>query len=411
MAGLFLQFAKPLFFIFCSGVLLYMIYKEVARYAMNEDASSISFKKFNASPRDKYPTFTLCFHGKNGETIWNNTLFQQPNKEISRYSKMITGKSNATKDEIRNLPNFSSVAINLKNMVKEFYSIDENSQKINRWILKKENSVPSLTNPLLSPNNSSSWPFYVSFQNPEKICFTRNVTYKKNEVKLKDIITLNSKLLDDLRGTGQLFVYVHYPQHTIRSFGEEVAFLLLAKKSGDLNKTLRIKISGVNVIRKRLDANIPCNIYAGDQDTYFREAVIEKVRCIPPYWKPFVNESSFVSSACESSDQLREAYFNSRHASVRNEVLNADSLPCTEMSVSSSIELKTNKSDLSLVFHYRAKQYMETITTRDYVLGDLLSGIGGFVGMFLGYGLFQVPEIIPALSHCLSWAIETKNNV
>ena len=38
---------------------------------------------------------------------------------------------------------------------------------------------------------------------------------------------LIKKILDQLNGNGQLFIYVHYPQHTIRSFGEEVAFLLL----------------------------------------------------------------------------------------------------------------------------------------------------------------------------------------
>ena len=36
---------------------------------------------------------------------------------------------------------------------------------------------------------------------------------------------------------------------------------------------------------------------------------------------------------------------------------------------------------------------METINTRAYVLGDLVSSAGGFVGMFLGFGLFQLPEI------------------
>ena len=80
---------------------------------------------------------------------------------------------------------------------------------------------------------------------------------------------------------GQLFLYVHYPDHTIRSFGEEVAFLLLSKKSGDINKILRIKISGVNVIRKRLDAKKPCNPDADDQDSYFRNVIVSNLSCIP----------------------------------------------------------------------------------------------------------------------------------
>ena len=45
---------------------------------------------------------------------------------------------------------------------------------------------------------------------------------------------------------------------------------------------------------------------------------------------------------------------------------------------------------------------METVNTRAYVVGDLLSSIGGFIGMFLGFGLLQVPEILSTLSHSIN---------
>ena len=90
----------------------------------------------------------------------------------------------------------------------------------------------------------------------------------------------------------------------------------------------------------------------------------------------------------------------SQSPAVRREIFNKNE-PCTEMSVSSSIEAKTNKSDLILVFHYRAKNYMETTNTRAYILGDLVSSAGGFVGMFLGFGLFQLPEIFSSFSNSI----------
>ena len=394
-----LSFTKLIFFFICSMILIVMVYFEAKRYLMNEDSSSISFKEFNVSPQDTYPSFTLCFQGDKGDTIYNTS------KDVSlQYWKTITGKINATEKEIDILPDFSSITIELRNMVKEFYTLDESNHKVNKWELEKKHSIPSLSNQLVSPSNSSVWPFYISYQNPDKICFTKNVTIQPQDIKQKDVIILSTRLLDQLTGLGQLFIYVHYSHHTIRSFGEEVAFLLLTKKSGDLNKILRIKISGVNVIRKRLDAKTPCNPDANDQDSFFRNVIVSNLSCIPPYLKPFYMNETEVDRylPCETSAKLRKAYFMTRAASVRNEILGKDASPCSEMSVSSSIEMKTNRSDLSLVFHYRTKEFMETVNTRGYVIGDLLSSVGGFIGMFLGYGLFQVPEILDALSYRIS---------
>ena len=49
---------------------------------------------------------------------------------------------------------------------------------------------------------------------------------------------------------------------------------------------------------------------------------------------------------------------------------------------------------------------METVNTRAYVVGDLVSSVGGFIGMFLGYGLYQVPEILSSLTHSITRIIK-----
>ena len=394
---------KHFFFAICMSAVLTMICLEIVRYTKNDDASIISFKRFNASPKDKYPSFTLCFQTgeAKGEAIFDvNQLGAISDIRPLRYWKLITGKINTTVDEVKQLSYFSNVTIKMQNLVRQLYTIGDDLKKSNKWALKKVHAKPSAGNPLISDSSSSSWPFYVSYQNPDKICFTRSVSYKKDEVKLKDGVILDSQVLDELHGSGYLYLYVHYPHHTIRSFGEEVAFLLLTKKSGDINKTLRIKISGVNVIRKRIDANSPCDSSVDDQDSYFRSEVIQKLGCIPPYWKSLIDSNHSPLSLCVSSIKLRDAYKYAQRMILRREIY-SKSEPCTEMSVSSSIEAKTNKSNLILVFHYRAKNYMDTTNTRAYVVGDLVSSAGGFVGMFLGFGLFQLPEIFSSFSNSI----------
>ena len=121
----FVRISQFLFFIICSSMLLYMISKEVMRYMNNDDESSIEFKKFNASPEDKYPAFSLCFDEMKrsyGKAIYNTTLFPKLDrrKQPARYWKLITGKKNSTNEEIKSLQDFSSVTIKLKKLLQFF---------------------------------------------------------------------------------------------------------------------------------------------------------------------------------------------------------------------------------------------------------------------------------------------------
>ena len=408
---------KTIFFFICFCLLLRMIFKEVLRYRKNDDASSIAFKKFNESPQDKYPTFTLCFQGnrvdaKWRETIYNNKLLAASGNTPSKYWKMITGNKNATKEEIRNLPDFSSITIKLRSMIKEFSTIDDNNRAINEWRLRNNTfSSPSKSNPLIALTDSSEWPFYITYQSPDKVCFSRKVAFEQNVIKLYDRVTLASAMLDKLSGQGLVFLYVHYEGHMIRNFGKEVAFLSLTEKSGDINKTLRIKISAVNVIRRRSDAKTACNPNVDDQDTVFRNSVMKKSGCIPPYWRTMSNGSQLGLSLCSSSNQLEKAYVYTRNGSLRKELLSDDNTPCTEMTVSSSIEMKTDKKDLLLVFHYRSDNYMETTNTRAYHFESLWSSLGGLVGLFMGFSLLQLPGVLSTLWSLMINVITRKNKL
>ena len=59
-----LELSKFCCFICCFSVVLYLTVKDLKRYLDNDDTTVIEFKRFNASPEDKYPVITLCFHGK-----------------------------------------------------------------------------------------------------------------------------------------------------------------------------------------------------------------------------------------------------------------------------------------------------------------------------------------------------------
>ena len=45
-------------------------------------------------------------------------------------------------------------------------------------------------------------------------------------------------------------------------------------------------------------------------------------------------------------------------------------------------------------FFYMEENYQEIVNQRDFALADFWSSTGGFIGMFLGYSLMQLPDII-----------------
>ena len=58
----------------CLSLTAYMSVTQFLRYLDNNDKASVSFRLFNHSPRDRYPTYTICFENrKQGENVFNQT--------------------------------------------------------------------------------------------------------------------------------------------------------------------------------------------------------------------------------------------------------------------------------------------------------------------------------------------------
>ena len=80
----------------------------------------------------------------------------------------------------------------------------------------------------------------------------------------------------------------------------------------------------------------------------------------------------------------------------------ATSIPNSERSILVSGDLavgSSNKvSDLEIKLHYRIQHYKLSSNEKSFTLLSLFSQIGGFVGIFLGYSLLQLPELLGCAS-------------
>ena len=191
-----LQFSKFVLFISCFSILMFEVYQEFKRYMNNYDSSSITFRKFNYSPNDKYPDITLCLvEFKSKKPILEESYLQKYNVSVSHYWNIITGKINATFYDIENLPDFSNVTI-----------------KLDQWITSVQSSY--ISNNISLPNEIS----YLSHQDSNQICYSMPSEFKHDQLKFVENIILDTEKLSG----GILRVHLHFEGQTVRSFGKEI---------------------------------------------------------------------------------------------------------------------------------------------------------------------------------------------
>ena len=163
---------------------------------------------------------------------------------------------------------------------------------------------------------------------------------------------------------------------------------------GEGSKQLEFKISQIKQLRKRSDSSNPCSKQVDDYDKYYQQQIFKKLGCVPPYWKKLMPDGKFFEE-CITSAKLREAH---RIINDPKTVLEFSEIPCNEMillSIDSINDEPTPKPNgISMAFFYTEKTYEEIQYSRLMGFESWLSNVGGFIGIFLGYSILQIPEIL-----------------
>ena len=112
---------------------------------------------------------------------------------------------------------------------------------------------------------------------------------------------------------------------------------------------------------------------------------------MPIYWRDIRGLST--PKLCESPSELKQIYH--RIQNYKDVLVSYDS-PCVEMSVATKLDEKEgNKWDepqIKVIYTKATYQHIEN--TESFNDESFLSGVGGFVGIFLGYSILQIPELL-----------------
>ena len=166
------------------------------------------------------------------------------------------------------------------------------------------------------------------------------------------------------------------------------------------DKILNIKIDEVTVLRKRPDANVPCDTQLDhSDDVKLLENIMSRVGCTPIYWNNFTGQFSNNFSECHSASELAKIY---HYTQTYEDIFLEYVPPCIEMRVSTKFDKEEENKwqEPCMRILYTNPNYLNFVNVRSFGFESFISGLGGFIGIFLGYSLLQVPVLLQSVLSC-----------
>ena len=275
------------------------------QYVANKDSAEVSYKKFELHPNhdQQYPTFSLCFLGSMGTQFFPLTLHQplydelyyhpscqRPGAknhtwcEISLYQSMMLGKEEIT----HHASNTSFVNV----------TVDALSN-VTSWRLSSEGgdeTKQTVNGPSWLPHPKKS--MHLSYQDALRTCLTKTIEPGIGINHTYDSVSIPAEFFQTTYLT--LEVYVHQVGRLISQIGRGHAITITHDKvnqmqhhSDESHSSIsmfnEIRVKSVEILRKREDAETPCNKSIKNNDKKYKETIIKSVGCIPSFWKVFVD--------------------------------------------------------------------------------------------------------------------------
>ena len=390
--------SKWTFMFFCFILAINMTIKQILRYVNNDDASVVSFKLFLGSKEYEYPTFTICI-ANDPEIIYTDAL-NELHVTGTEYANALKGQTESLNDSHKNMEN--NMDINLNNFIIPLQKIVLAA----RFETEKENETVyfKAKNKIREQEGTIESVLEKNYQESDKLCFSRNLK-STNKIltarKYDEVVFDVFKIFDDWssrlgKSNGSLQVFIHYPGQFIRNKDKpiyEKALGALEEKHIDV----RLTLSYISLLKKRPNANEKCNGSLKHDDFEFKVQVIRNVDCIPIYWKSLLFDKNLSYPLCNKSIQLAKVHNLINH---HHQVMKEYAPPCIQMMTPVNVQEKSwiplGRSIYKLTVHlkYATETFQEVHNSEDFNVFSLWSNIGGFIGIFLGYSLLQVPEIL-----------------
>ena len=381
----------------------YCIYK----FYLNEDSSIIEFRTFTGEGNHIYPTLTVCFSGYG---IFNQERIETNAKKYRRFLRgdlWDEGLQNADYDDVSLkgeliFEHLSLGSFNESGTV-DIYSWKRlNLSKMKKMLRKNSGTIPG-------------FPFRVSFKTGLEKCYSVDINVNHfPELKDFSLVLISAKIRDyyggiEHFGNGKsiespihLSIFLTYPNQLLRSFP---MITLEDIQRREERQRITIMTQGVEVIQKRPNSVHSCKSNWKNDDEEILKSLILNVGCRPKHW--FQNSSTPI---CKSQDSFRELRLP-HIVTVDSRLMSKYVPPCREIQTvistntvqdltAADFSIKKPKSEdnithTSIDIQFKTNGYKEIRNVRAFNEESLIGNLGGYIGLFVGFTLWQIPDAVP----------------
>ena len=372
-----------------------MALKIFGRFSENRSTTSITYKKYEETAEDKYPSFSICLKGPRLHSYNDAAIFSSYNITSDHYKRMLEGEETFAyyyNPESR-LYAKSPTRLNVASNVKFKYIVNHAFQMedilLKAEFVRKDETRRTYDGKKSNQNLVEQSPLYTSYEKPGIICGTRRSEYISKSPRVYDTLSLDlNAIKSDVIEDMEIQIFIHYPNQLMRSLDMPSFSSSILNYRSD--KSLQFKLSQGTVLRKRPDSNAPCNQEIEKYDAHLEGHVSNETGCIYPFWMRHLEESLRLGE-CKSPEEI---------ANVTHQIGKYNKISCVDMfkSVAWNWVDKENSDGVSIRFEYIDDYYQEIEYLVDFDNESLISDLGGFIGIFLGYSLMQVPELLGKFS-------------
>ena len=377
----------------CTSATIGFISLCLIKYALNDDVSQVTFQEFHTNEESLYPSITICL---------SSILYKQKLKSygkginISTYTDFMNGEY---WDDRMLKVDYDRVTLNFSNYLMGIgmWTPDWKFRQGEKYFLYDHREVVKGTSTKTngSIDKVDVWTpiFYDSYRGIDGKCFTIDIPYMPSQKVWTFGAVFNSAIFPGgIRPSYYRFgVKFHYPGQLIDS---KVNKYVWKDRNSNASKyvTMRFKIQKLEVMKHRKTRNYHCNMKMEKNDEIRIRNMLEDIECKPPWLK----ENEFVP-VCKNKEKIK-AFLK----------LNPTRYVPACQGIHKILEtyhefeiLEFWKQDwlnevyslFEVMLEFQDGTYMEIRQIRAYPIQALVGDIGGYLGLFLGFALLQIPEV------------------
>ena len=342
----------------------------------NEDVCEVSFKKFHEDKDSIYPELAFLLPNRFNDTALKG--YDEGLNEVN-YRKFLAGGDDWDTKMLD--VDFEKVSMRLEDYIIKACYYETLHDKMygdckNNGVIKQWNNFGNALATLHFPSDIILW---------------------GATIKLKTSIFYNGLRPDN----GGFNVFFAYRNQIYRSLSSALYKWPVRNNESAKNYIMRFTLKSMEVFRRRQKKNKAC-YNAGDYDAKIREIIVENIGCRPIMWDTNRNEP--LCTTPQSYHELVAEHFDQYTRIQRKNKTYID--PCLSIQKLKidyaeenipSREVSSEDDDdewFKIEFDLTPNNFKEIKQARKYSVQGLVGNAGGYIGLCLGYALWNVPSLV-----------------